>query len=102
MGGELSVASLLGQGCILHTNLCAGPYVHTDAYTRMYTHLHEVRALVGLRGCQALYKRALEPDSRKRGCLSCGPTPVGSQLCLIPRAAGCAGGGEGGRPRAGL
>lgn len=50
MGGEFSVTSLLGLGCVLHTNLCAGPYVHTDAYTCMYTHLHEVRALVGLGG----------------------------------------------------
>ena len=49
----------IGEGCVLRTDLCAGPYVHTDGYTCMYTHLHEVRALVGL-GRQALYKRALE------------------------------------------
>lgn len=58
MSGEFSVTSLLGRSASF-IRICAGLYVHTDGYTCMYTHLHEVRGLVGL-GRQALYKRALE------------------------------------------
>lgn len=59
-GGGFSVISLLGQGvCIIHMGLCAGPCVHGDVYTPVYTRIC-TRSELWWAEVKLFYKRALE------------------------------------------